>query len=1112
MLMKRKKISKKQNGGSLPQAKATLIRLCKRVVLSVAVLLNMSFVTAQTDVKISVNFKEENISNVLRYIEKLTRYNFSYNVEQIEEIGKVSFAAENLALEVALDSILGDRFTFDIEGDNIVIMPKDQEHKRVIKGYVFDESQLPLPGAAVMLKEGGKGTITNQDGMFTIEVSGRTSQLEISFLGMKKAVVNIRGVNSINVVLESDNRSLGEIVVVGAYGTVQKRTDMVGSAFQVDEKSLKMLPQARADRMLEGLVPGLYIEPNSDSPSSTKVRYSVRVRGEASMAASNEPLWIVDGKPFYTGDRTNRMPGMSVSVSPLEMINPDDIESMTVLKDAASTSIYGSDGANGVILINTKKGRAGKTSVHVSARMGVAKTLESTKYKVLNSLDYLMLAREAYNNAGKDPALFPFQDNDMNSYSTTNTDWYDVYYRLGNSQQANISVSGGAQTARFYLSGSFFQNKITVDGNRQQRYSIRSNTDLDISKKISFGINIGASYNINEIFNPGSDYYDLLPIFSPYNNDGSFRLYNKVVDGYNEDGSLKYKTLKFFNSVAEREQNDHFQRTALLNTNFSLRYNIIDGLEYTAQFGADYQGNFENTYSARKNWSGMDSDGIPQGYATRAHSNLFNWTNIHRVNLSRSFGLHNIGAVAGFEVRSKDIRSVSSSGSGFVNDHIKEVSYAVSQRGSSFADRDRAMSFFAQGNYNYNQRYYVVMNVRKDGNSNFGKDVRWVNFGSVGLSWNIHNEKFFRSKVINVLKIKASFGSNGNSRLGEQQSQGLYSYKESDRYSGEAGGSMSASPNPKLSWETTYMTNIGVRMRLFERLDIELEGYNNKTVDLLSDLDVSRTTGDTRVYRNVGSIKNQGIELTVSSLNIKGDFEWKTDFNLSHNRNRLLELYNGTQKVMGNKIWQEGKDMNTYYLIRWAGVDPRDGYPLWYDANGNLTRVYSIDNRVAQKSSSPVINGGITNSFSYGPFYLRVMLNYTVGGYTFSSFGRNIESDGLNIMDQNQSINQLDRWRYAGDVALSPKPIWGVSTKSIMNSTRFLLSKTNIRIQNISLTYSLPEKLIKRAGLRGCNISLIGDNIAMWTPYDKTNRNSYRQSMSGYPMEASYSFNVELTF
>src|SRR5690606_28817054 len=277
--------------------------------------------------------------------------------------------------------------------------------------------------------------------------------------------------------------------------------------------------------------------------------------------------------------------------------------------------------------------------------------------------------------------------------------------------------------------------------------------------------------------------------------------------------------------------------------------------------------------------------------------------------------------------------------------HIKEISYASRvESGSSSSTTVRRASFVGQASYGYDHRYFFTLNARKDGNSDFGADVRWGNFWSVGASLNVHNEEFFQSDLLKVFKLKASIGTNGNSRLGSQQAKGVYSYGLSDNYMGVHGGTMASVWNRRLSWERSYMTNLGLRVNFANVIDVDLEVYNKKTVDLLSELDVSRSTGDTRVVRNLGAIQNRGAELSIESKNItRSNFQWNTNANISHNKNKLLELYNGNSKVMGDKIWMEGKDIDTYYLVRWAGVDPRDGAPLWYDNTGNLTRVFNIE-------------------------------------------------------------------------------------------------------------------------------------------------------------------------
>ena len=986
----------------------------------------------------------------------------------------------------------------------------------VVRGIVVDAQGDPLIGVTVQQKDTKNMCVTDLDGRYTLTVKGSLPvTLTFSYVGMKKLTQRVASTAEQTVRMQDDAAIIKDVVIVGAYGTMQKRSDLVGSAYQVGSKELENLPKGRLDTMLDGLVPGVKIDINSDSPDNSRPRFNVRVRGEGSLSASSEPLWVVDGVPMFTGGTTNQMPGQNYTISPLSFLNPDDIESITVLKDATATSIYGADGGNGVVLVTTKKGREGKTSVSVNVEYGIANIDRSTAPKVLNAQQFMELARESYANAGLDPRAFPYQDNALNQFSTTDTDWLDVYYDTGSTFQGNVGVNGGSDKAKYYLSGAYYQNQSTIKGNKQQRFSMRSNLDFQLHQKVKLTTILSASYNVNDLFNMGRDVYENLPIFTPYNPDGTLRLYNRMVSGVDADDNPVFKDYKFFNSVAEREQNENTQKALYVNANFSLKYDILPGLSYTGQFGVDFQSNLEQMYSSQKNWSGTSVIG-QEGYSTRQSAHVSNWNTIHRLNFNRTFGLHTIGVLAGFEAGSRDYTVVGATGSGFINDYIQDVSYADSRNGTNYSSTTRKASFLGQVSYSFDHRYYLTFNARRDGNSQFGSDVRWADFASVGVSWNVHNEKFFKIPWITVLKLKASYGANGNSRLGSQEALGLYSYGESYAYNGNNGGTQSGTPNHTLSWETTYKTNLGFRLELLNRFDIDFDWYNHHTKNLLSNLDVSRTTGDTKVYRNVGELRNRGFDLTLTTKNIvsqkEDGFRWTTELNLAHNTNVLLKLYNGIQKNFGIYSYIEGYDVSTMFLVRWAGVDPADGSPMWYDKEGNITKQYSADNRVAGDNSHSDVTGGMTNTLSYKGFSLRFLLNYQFGGYAFTSFGRSMFSDGLYSSSQNQAVEQLDRWQKPGDVALSPKPIWGVSTSSVMNSTRYLYNKTLIRLQNVVLSYRFERDLIKPLGLNQCVVSLIGNNLFAYSPYASSDHNSYKTCMSGYPAERSVSLAVTVGF
>ena len=458
---------------------------------------------------------------------------------------------------------------------------------RLVKGTVTSNDGEPLAGAFVYVKNSKLGVNTDLDGHYEIAApaEGKSYVLVFQFLGMTTKEFTVSGPKTLNVSLMDDS-SLEEAVIVGAYGVKQKKEDMIGSAFQVNADALKDKPKARIDNILNGLVPGLLVENNTDAAGSTRGRLNVRVRGNASLSASNEPLWIIDGVPTYTGGRNNLMPGMSTSVSPLSLIDPNDIESITVLKDADQTTIYGANGANGVILVTTKRGVAGNMPLKVSATVnyGVAAPDKSTMVKVMNASQYLEVAKEAWVNGGNKMSDFPYQDNDYNSYSTTSTDWFNEYIGLGSTLYASLSLSTGTKKAKTYVSGSYYRNENTVKADESQRFYLRMNQDYDLTERLKMGVSLMATYNNDDLFPLSYEYLENLPIFSPYLKDGkTCRLYNKIWSDTGKDFIMK----KFLgNKLPNREYNDNIQNSLKTIGNFKLDWTIIDGLKLSACSGS----------------------------------------------------------------------------------------------------------------------------------------------------------------------------------------------------------------------------------------------------------------------------------------------------------------------------------------------------------------------------------------------------------------------------------------------------------------------------------------------------------------------------------------------
>ena len=982
-----------------------------------------------------------------------------------------------------------------------------------VTGKISTVDGEPLAGASVMIKGTKIGTTADIDGNYSIKApsEGESYVLVFQYLGMRTKEITVSYQRKLNVRLEQDNELDGS-VIVGAYGTKQSREDLIGSAFQVNADQLKDKPKTRIDNLLSGLVPGMSIEPNTDAAGTTRSRYETRIRGEASLSASNEPLWVIDGVPVYTGGRTNLMVGTAYTVSPLSYLNPDDIESITVLKDADQVTIYGADGSNGVILVTTKSGSKNKP-LTVSARVnfGVATIDKSTQFRMMSQEQYLTVAKEAWVNAGNSLANFPYQDNDYNTYSTTDTDWSKEYLGVGTNLYADLSLTSGTEKTSNYVTGSYYQTNNTVKGDSQQRFSFRTRNTFDFTKWLKLNAQLSASYNTNDLFPLYRGFLETLPILEPYMSDGSFRLYNKV---YSSGGWVMQKFTK--NEVPSREADTNKQRSVVTSANFSLEAKIIDGLKFTSQYAIDYTHSHEDIYYSRLTLNGMDSAGNPKGSSRRADASYMNWTNVERLNFDRKFAeKHSVSAYAGIELRQVKYQTLYATGSGFMNDNIQEVGYAdeASRKGYSSANIERKMSFLGRAVYSYDSRYYASFNIRRDGNSDFGEYSRWSNFWSAGLSWNIHKEKFFHNERIKMLKLKASYGFTGNSRVDTSGADGTYVYGSSYSYAGSTGAVIGSVPNPGLSWEKTRMVNAGVRIELRKIIDIELEYYNNVTSDMLSKIYVSRVLSSDRISSNIGRMRNSGIELNLSSTNFaRKNFTWTTNFNIAHNSNKILELYNGVPTSFGSYAWMEGYDSQTWNLVRWAGVDPSDGSPMWYDKNGNITRTFSTANRVPYKSKTPLLSGGLVNNLSWKNWTLSFQINYLIGGYALPTYASIYFKDGYDIISANQAVEVYKyRWTTPGVPSKFPK-VSQLSSKSAMNSTRFIYNRTNFDLTNVALTYNIPDKVLTRLRLKSASASMVIDNLYIFTPDQKSGLNSYKTMMYGYPRTRTLTLGVNIGF
>lgn len=1042
--------------------------------------------------KVNLSVRNAGIESVCLDIKKQTGYFFLYDAAILKKSGTVSLELKNTELTDALQQLTaGKALDYKIIDKTVIISEaktstKIAQQEIIVKGTVTTKGNpgqpnQTMPGVVITVKGTKKVTSTSGNGSYSIQAPANGT-LVFSMIGYGTKEVAISGNKIIDVLILETASELNEVIVT-AYGTSEKKENQIGSAYVVTSKDLERKPVDRIDKLLEGIVPGLQYEVQDPTTSSIRSKYKTRIRGEASFGASNEPLWVIDGIPIKTGNETGQILGVTTSISPLTYINPEDIESVVVLKDATATSIYGADGSNGVILITTKKGSSEKKSISYSFRAGV-NLINNNRFHVLNADEYRELYTESYrNNTALDQSKLP-------DLGTTNTDWYDTFFRTGINNLHSLSFSGTYKKTRYYVSGSYYNEKQIMIKNQAQRLSSRINIDQKVNNSIDLFLRLGASRNINDMFNPGDSYYSNKPIDSPYNPDGSY------VDA-------------FYNKVRESIYNDNNQKTNFVNGNVGGTFKIIPDLTFTSTNGIDYTSTREHIYNSMFAFSNKN-----EGKAEFAKSRNFGWNSQQRLNFAKTIKQHEFSALLGAEAKSDERRSNSIIGYGFENDYIRNANDATRIVTTFTGDDKTGLSYYGQFRYTLASKYSLLGSFRKDGNSDFGSDVKWATFNSIGASWTVSNEDFWKIKQIDFAKLKLSYGTNGNSRLGAYKAKGIYNLNViGSTYNGTDGAIMASGENPVLSWETTYIVNGGISLGFFKRISMEVEFYQNITKGMLDEVDVTRTTGFTSIDQNIGSVKNRGIEMNLVTQNIQNkDFQWSTKFNIARNTNKILKLYNENTKILDKTIREIGKDASTFYLVRWAGVDPRDGGPLWYDAKGNITKVFDLANRVTVGSGTPDFFGGMTNTFQYKEFSLSALLIYNVGGYAFSVLQRDAESDGRNLASYNQSTNLLDRWREPGDLSNIPKTVLGENANNARNSTRFLHQKTSLRLTNVSLNYNLPKPFLKRVSLDRASIYVQADNIGFWTPYSiKSNRNDYKNSFNPFPQPLVLSFGLNVS-
>lgn len=963
-----------------------------------------------------------------------------------------------------------------------------------VTGKVTDESGQPVPRATVLVKGTSASAFTNEEGSFTINVPQGGNTFIISSVGFETIEEKIAG-NNITIILNKQNTSLNEVVVVG-YGQSEKR-EITGSISKVGSQLLENRPVQSFESALQGRAAGVVIE-NTSGKVGQGIK--VRIRGTSSISASSQPLYVVDGIPLTTASQSdiNNEP-----TNPLIDINPNDIESVEILKDAASSAIYGARAANGVVLITTKKGtKSDQTTVEFNTNFGFSNP--TRKRGFMNAAEYVASVRAAAVNDGRyefnngNPDNYASEQEAIDAYTTAyeegildayslgtdwrnsavNTNWEDQQFRKNAlSQQYDISVRGGNAKTRFYVSGFYNDQDAIVVVNRFRRYGGRLNLDHSINDKLTIGMNatitrsqLDRVTNDNAFSTPGQ-LVAQLPI-SP------------LIDP--ETGDLNSNTL-YPSGLFDAKYNSDNQVTFRTVGNVFANYQIIPSLAFRSEFGADILNMTQVSFADART---QDGGGIGEGQAFTSQNVTYNTNNYFTYNPSIGDRLK-MTALLGMSYQQNDALFTSQQAESYPSGAIKNLAGATNVTfGNSTNTKYNFLSYFLRSNFSFDEKYLFGFSIRADGSSRFGPDNRYGYFPAVSAGWLLSEEGFLNnSSVINFLKLRASWGQTGNAEINELQYLNLFSVSN---YPNLPGFIPSQLGDRRLKWEKTAQTDIGLEFGLFNsRLSGEIDVYDKKTTDLLLAVNVPATNGFfdninflNEIYQNVGSLRNRGVELTLNGTIIdKTSFRWTSSFNIAFNRNKITDL-DGQIITGGGRASQraiEGQPIGVFFYQKFVGVDPATGDALYLDADKNPTTDFNQAERQVVGDPNPDFTGGFNNTFTFKGLDLNVFFTFVSGNDIYNAAGIYTSSGFGNGLD-NQTKDILNAWKKPGDITNVPRI--GISYASgERSSSRWIFDGSYIRLRQLTLGYNFPSSLVNSLKIKGGRLFVSGQNLWIKTDY-----------------------------
>lgn len=977
------------------------------------------------------------------------------------------------------------------------------------------EDGTTLPGVSVVLKGSTRGTLTDQEGNFRLQ-AGRGQTLVFSFIGYRTQEITISGDQPIDVTLDPDVLKMDEVIVI-AYGTA-KKSSYTGSAQKVSSDQLSATRSESVDKALAGKATGVRITSLTGDPGSSG---DIQIRGIGSITGSTSPLYIVDGVPIVTGKYANN----NISSNVLSSINPQDIESMTILKDAAAASLYGSRAANRVVIITTKKGREGDAQFTFKANYGVSH-IATDSYRQMSGPQYIEYERAAWvgyrlNQLGalvpgsahyNDPATIQAANDWVEAnYSDltyvddpgVNTDWWSAVYGTGYDQDYQLSAAGGNEKSRFYAGLGYKTVKGIVEMTRFKRYTGTFNIESKASKLIELSFNNMLSFTdqtgrIDQTgqaqgiatASPLSLIMSGNPTSRIYNDDGSYNLYASF--------NSKVKNALY---ALQPEQSYINNKTYRAISSGVLTLNLTSFLKFRSTNAVDYI----NVEGFRR-WGPTSIDGASlNGLGERPNSSVSQLTTSDIFILDKQVGEHTINMIAGFEAQSYNSLQIFTSATNYSTDKLEELAVGQPNTATSAKFQKYLQSYIANLNYNYGNRYYIAGSVRMDESSQLGIDKRKALFYSGSASWRFSKEKFIESEWLDDGKLRFSIGTNGNLPSDYYGHLGLYDF--GGVYGSESAIWISQPENRALGWELSRNMNVGIDLTVFKRFSLSVEYFSKYTKDLLLDVPTSYLTGFATALQNAGEISNKGFETEIHLADIlNSEFKWNADFSFSTLKSTVEKLPDGNDIIMGdgnNYIYSEGKDLYTFYLPVWYDVDPECGLarfvidPSLPATEDNLTYYYANAQRGMVGKAYPDILGGVTNTFSYKGFSLNVLITYQFGGNMFDYPGYFMKNHGVRLGTFNYAEEvATDYWKQSGDIAKYPRPVAGWSARPDRWSTMHILSTDYIRLKEVSLQYSFPAELTKKMGIDNLTASLSATNVTFL--YQATKHVDPEVSLNGY--------------